>query len=127
MTVNSMALATAGAVTAAVAGGPLAAVFNELSLTLAIMGGAGGLTWGLATRQPWLDVVRGVIIGALVAVGFYQLYPEILDRIFNIKIDVGETAAPVSAAIAYLVGFFQDAITRWARTIEPKKNGGDNA
>ena len=89
------------------AGGPLAEVFNELALVLALMGAAGGATRGLALRLQWREVLRGIALGALLASGVGVLLPHVLGPWLGPDLPV---TVPALAACAYLVGFMQDAV-----------------
>lgn len=111
---TSLSLA-AGAVGAAVVGGPLSQVFHELALVMAIMGAAGGLTWGLANRHPWRNAARGVVLGALLAFGFGLASPNILDAVFSIKFAPGGSSASWLASCAFFVGLSQDAVLAFVR------------
>jgi len=101
----TMAAATAGA---AALGGPLSQVLNELAVLMAIMGGAGGLTWGLANRYPWRDWLRGVILGALMAFGFGLASPSVLDSLIGVNFAPGGNSASWLASCAFVVGMMQD-------------------
>jgi hypothetical protein len=92
---------------AALAGGPLQQVFNELALVLVLMGAGGGATRGLAIRLPWQEVLRGIVLGGLLAGGLGVLTPHIL------RPWIGTDAlitVPALAAGAFLVGFLQDVV-----------------
>lgn len=103
---NTALIGAGGAALAAVAGGPLTDVFNELALALAIMGAGGGITRGLANRLPWREVLRGCVVGALLAVGIGALAPQVLGKMLAMEIEGGTVS--VLAASAYLLGFLQD-------------------
>jgi hypothetical protein len=107
MSGQSTAVATGGAAVAALAGGPLAEVFNEMALVLALMGAAGGATRGLALRLAWREVLRGVFLGALLATGGGVLLPHLLGPWLGPDLAV---TVPALAACAYLVGFLQDTV-----------------
>lgn len=116
---NTALIGAGGAVVAAVAGGPMADVFNELALALAIMGAGGGITRGLASRLPWLEVLRGGVVGALMAVGLGALAPQVVTQLMQVEIE-GRTVS-VLAASAYLLGFLQD----FAISLLQRKAGGE--
>ncbi|MEH7827096.1 hypothetical protein [Gemmobacter denitrificans] len=101
---NTALIGAGGAALAAVAGGPLTDVFNELALALAIMGAGGGITRGLANRLPWREVVRGGVIGASLAFGIGALAPKALG------VNVEGSTVSILAASAYLLGFLQDFV-----------------
>jgi hypothetical protein len=111
-TMLTMAAATAGA---AVVGGPLSQVLNELAAVMAIMGAAGGLTWGLANRYPWRDWVRGIILGALMAFGFGLASPSILQGWIGISFAPGGTSASWLASCAFVMGMMQDWVLAFVR------------
>ena len=114
MTGHNTGIAAVGAVAAGAMGGPLAEVFNELALVLVIMGAGGGATRGLALRLPWLETVRGIVLGGLMAGGLGVILPYIVGP----WLPPGMPATvPVLAACAYLVGFLQDTVvSRLQRT-----------
>lgn len=101
--------AAAGTATAAALGGPLEQVFNELAIVLALMGALGGMTRGVAVRLGWLEVGRGVALGALLATGMGALLPQIVSPWIGSDLGQGATV-PILAACAYLVGFAQDVL-----------------
>lgn len=103
----STTVAVVGAIGAGAAGGPLAEVFNELALVLALMGAAGGMTRGIANRLPWREVGRGTFLGALIAFGMGALSPSIVESLFQIN---PGTTIPVLAASSFLIGFGQDVV-----------------
>jgi hypothetical protein len=115
MSGNSTLVATGGAAAAALAGGPLAEVFNELALVLALMGAAGGMSRGLAIALPWREVARGVVLGALLATGLGVLLPHLLGPWIG---QSGAVTVPALAACAFLAGFLQDILVARLR------NGG---
>lgn len=105
MTGANSSVAIMGAAVAAAAGGPLAEVFNELSLVLAVMGGIGGMARGLAIKTPWREVLRGVTLGALLATGLGVLLPLLVGP----WLGQGVASSPAAlAACAFVVGFLQD-------------------
>jgi hypothetical protein len=107
MSGQSTAVATGGAAVAALAGGPLAEVFNETTLVLAIWGAAGGTARGIGLRVPWREIVRGAVLGALLASGLGVLLPHITGPLLSAELP---TTVPVLAACAYLVGLWPDLI-----------------
>lgn len=107
---STAALGFAGAVMAAAVGGPLAAVFSELALALTIMGAAGGVTRGLANRDPWREIVRGGFLGGLLAFGFGALSPQVLGHLISVEFMASASGVPLLAAGAFSVGFVQDVI-----------------
>lgn len=113
MTGQVTAVAAFGAVAAAATAGPLTEVFNELGLVLALMGGFGGVTRGLAIRLAWREIVRGVILGGLFGFGFGVVSPDIVHRLFDVAIEPGTPAIPAMAAGAFIVGFMQDVVIDW--------------
>ena len=116
MSGHNTAIAAGGAMAAAAAGGPLEQVFTELALMLVLMGAGGGATRGLAIRLPFLEVLRGITLGGLLAGGLGVLLPHILRPWVG---DDTLLTVPALAACAFLVGFLQDiVITRLQR--EPK-------
>lgn len=117
MTGQTTAIALAGATVAAVTSGPIADVFNEMALVLAIMGAGGGATRALALRVPWRDGLRGTVLGALLATGLGVLLPNLLGPWLG---DKTPATVPALAACAYLAGFLQDALVSRLRK-EPKQ------
>ena len=110
---TSVAVATGGAVASYLAGGPLAEVFNQLALTLALMGGFGGLTMGLAVRLPWRDVTRSFFVGGLLAAGLGAISPVLIERLFGISLSGGGTAVSLLASGSFMVGFGQDVVVKF--------------
>jgi hypothetical protein len=113
MTGHATSIAAAGALTAAATAGPLTEVFNELGLVLALMGGFGGVTRGLAIRLEWRETARGVVLGALFGFGFGVMSPHIIERLFDVAIEPGTPAIPAMAAAAFIMGFMQDVVVSW--------------
>lgn len=111
-----------GSAVAATTGGPLAEVFNETALVLAIMGGFGGMTRGLAVRLSRREVARGVFLGGLLAFGFGVLSPELLYRLFALEVAAGTPAIPVLAATAFIIGFAQELLITWMATKQKKED-----
>lgn len=116
MTGQTTGLALVGAGLAAATSGPVAEVFNEMALVLAIMGAGGGATRALALRVPWRDGLRGTVLGALLATGIGVLLPNVLGPWLGA--DTPATV-PALAACAYLAGFLQDTLVSRLRK-EPK-------
>jgi hypothetical protein len=108
----TVAAATAGA---AIVGGPLSQVLNELALVMAIMGAAGGLTWGIANRYHWRDTGRGLVLGALMAFGFGLASPGILQGWIGISFAPGGTSASWLASCAFVLGMLQDWVIAFVR------------
>lgn len=121
MTGQVTAIAAFGTLAAAATAGPLNEVFNELGLVLALMGGFGGITRGLAIRLEWREITRGVALGGLFGFGFGVLSPDIIHRLFDVAIEPGTPAIPAMAAAAFIMGFLQDVIIAWSRA-----KGGDD-
>lgn len=116
---NTALIGAGGAVIAAMAGGPMADVFNELALALAIMGAGGGITRGLANRLPPKEVLRGCVVGALLAVGLGALAPQVMGKMLAVEMQGGTVS--VLAASAYLLGFLQDFAVAF---LQRKPGGG---
>ena len=116
---TTMFFAASGAAIAATTGGPLAEVLNELALMTAIMGALGGVTRGLSIRglSP-MEVVRGVLLGSLLAFGFGAVSPTILDKMFGLSISAGGQTVPILAASSYLVGLLQDVLLAKFQRVE---------
>ena len=111
---NTAAVGAVGAVAAAVAGGPLSEVFNELSLLLVVMGAAGGATKSLAIKVTWREAIRGIVLGGLIAFGLGSTAPSILSTVLGVSLDGDASSARYLAAIAYLVGYMQDVLISWS-------------
>jgi hypothetical protein len=111
MSGQTTALATAaGAVIASGAAGPLSQVFSELTAVLAIMGAAGGVTWGLANRRGWLETLRGLVLGLLLAAGFGVMSPHVLNMTTGVEFEPGGNATHWLASCAFFLGLAQDLI-----------------
>jgi len=106
---TSALVGAAGAIAAGVAGGPLQSTFNELALTLAIMGAFGGATMGMANKYSWREIFRGGFLGALLAFGFGAISPQILAAVLPIDAG-GSQGIPLLSATAFVVGFMQEPI-----------------
>lgn len=104
---TSAALAAGVAVAAA---GPLAQVLNELAAVMAIMGAAGGLTWGLANRLSLRETARGLCIGALIAFGFGALAPHMVQWATGIEFQPGGASVNLLASCAFFLGMAQDMV-----------------
>ena len=115
------ALLALGAGAAAAAGGPLAQVFNELALVMALMGLAGGSIRGLSLKISMREMCRGAVIGAGLAFGFGILSPPILAAQFGIDIFPDAPTIPLLAATAFVVGYMQDVVTAWMQSKNGKK------
>jgi hypothetical protein len=124
MSGNSTAVAAAGMVLAGAAGGPLAQVFNELALVLALNGAAGGLAWGLINRRPWRLMAVATILGAVFAFGFGQMAPQIVTNLMGVDFGPQGATVPVLAACAFLIGLMQDRLIDLIRAT-PKTGGGE--
>lgn len=124
MTGQTTALVAVSAAASVAIAGPLAEVFNELGLTLAIMGGLGGLTRGLAIWPPMREVARGVALGVLFGFGFGVTGPEIVHRVTGLEVAVGAHSIPALAAAAFSIGFLQDFLVSWFRARAKAKRGG---
>lgn len=120
MSGNSTAIGALGAAAAAGAGGPLAQVFSELALVMAIMGLAGGGVRGLSLRLPWREWLRGCAVGSGLAFGFGVLAPPILAGQLGIEVVPDGPTVPALAASAFVIGFLQDVVTAWLQS----RNGG---
>lgn len=116
MSAHDQAVALAGgAVAAATAGGPLATVFNELGLVMALMGGFGGIAWVLAIALPWRQALRPVVFGSIIAFGFGVISPVVLQWATGITLAPDTPMIPLLAATSFTVGFLQDWIVRKMR------------
>lgn len=99
-----------GVLTALLAAGPLAEVFGQLGLLMALMGAFGGATRAIALKMPWSQVARPTILGALLAFGLGVLAPPIMERVIGIVPAPDTPAIPMLAAAAYLIGFMQGRV-----------------
>lgn len=124
MSGNSTALAAAGAVIAGAAGGPLAQVFNELALVLALNGAAGGLAWGIINRRPWHLIAVATVLGAVFAFGFGQMAPQIVTSVLGVDFGPEGATVPALAAGAFLIGLMQDRLIDLIRAA-PKQGGSE--
>lgn len=107
---TSAVTAAVGAVVAAATAGPLAQVFNELGLLLAVMGAAGGLVSGL---YPWRGagvLLRSVVLGAVLAFGIGAASPYLLGEVLSIDLSRAGNSVMMLSAGAFLIGWFQDAL-----------------
>lgn len=124
MSGNSTVLAAAGAVIAGAAGGPLAQVFNELALVLALNGAMGGLAWGMINRRPWRLILVATVLGAVFAFGFGQVSPQIVANLWGVDFGPEGITVPVLAACAFVIGLMQDRLIDIIRTA-PKQEAGE--
>lgn len=124
MSGNSTFLAAAGAVIAGAAGGPLAQVFNELALVLALNGAIGGLAWGMINRRPWRLIAVATVLGAVFAFGFGQITPQLVTNFLGVNFGPEGITVPVLAACAFVIGLMQDRVIDLIRH-EPKQEGGE--
>ncbi|MBS8228355.1 hypothetical protein [Vannielia litorea] len=116
--VATIPLTVAGTVLAAVAGGPLSEVFNELSLVMALLGAIGGSVRWLALRRnrsdrPRLRVSLGeafasISIGAGLSVGIGTLTPVVLKSVFGLEIAPDSPSTAMLAAGAFIIGIAQE-------------------
>jgi hypothetical protein len=113
MSGNSTAVAAAGMILAGAAGGPLAQVFNELALVLAINGAAGGLAWGMINRRPWRMIAASTVLGAVFAFGFGQMAPHVVTGILGVDFGPQGATVPALAAGAFLIGLMQNRLIDW--------------
>ena len=120
MTGQTTLTAAGGVVVAAAVGGPLVQVFNELYLVLAIMGAAGGVTWGLANRRNWREVARGLVLGALLASGLGAISPHLVEWLTGVEFQPGGASVSVLASCAFFLGMAQDLVfARLKKVLEP--------
>ena len=109
MTGQATTLVVAAAMAGAtVLGGPLSQVFSELTGIMAIMGAAGGMTWGLANRRGWKETTRGFFVGGLMAAGFGAVAPHIVTWLSGIEFGPGEQNVQALASCAFFLGLAQD-------------------
>lgn len=114
MSQNSL-LAGAGAAGAAVAAGPLAEVFSEMGLVMAIMGAIGGALYGMIKRNPpWLAwagrLVLSSLSGAILAFGLGVFVPPVLIWSLGLEITPSGQSTGLLAAGAFLVGLMQERV-----------------
>lgn len=103
-----LAAGVAGAVVTSAAG-PLAEVFSELFLMTAIMGAGGGLTLALSIRgRSFMDTIRSIFVGALLAGGFGVISPPVVAKLFDIE--VGGSVQFLAAA-SFIIGMGQDMVS----------------
>ena len=122
MTTNST-VAAAGVVLAGAAAGPLAQVFNELALVLAINGAAGGLAWGMINRRPWRMIAASTVLGAVFAFGFGQMAPQIITSLLGVDFGPEGATVPVLAASAFFIGLLQDRLIGWLTPAKTPEGG----
>lgn len=106
---TAVAFAAAGGA-AAVVGGPLMQVFNEMALVMAITGAAGGVCRSMALHQPFKDVFGSAIFGALLAFGVGLMAPKIVEKVIGIEIGPDTTSVPMLASSGFLLALGQDYI-----------------
>lgn len=112
----------AGASVAAVTTGPLAQLFNEASLAIAIMGMLGGATSALALKKPWRETIRPGLIGASMAIGLSAFGPALLSKMLDIELSLTGSGIEGFGFTAYAIGFAQERITN-RLTKEPGNEG----
>lgn len=108
-------------------GGVLVQVFNELGLTLALMGGLGGALHGMLLGGSILLTLRGALIGAILAFGIGVNAPAILAFAFSGKFALDSSPLAVGALMscAFLLGLAQDRfLDRVLKRNEKEKQDG---
>lgn len=100
-------VAVFGTLVALLTSGPLAEVFGQLGLLMALMGALGGATRAIAIKVPWVEVIRPTLLGALLAFGLGVIAPPILERVAGIVATPDTPAIQMLAASSYLIGFMQ--------------------
>jgi hypothetical protein len=116
--------ATVGIPLAAMAGGPLAQVFGELTLVEAIMGLGGGVTMAVGSRETLRETVRGGFLGSVLAVGFGALAPVIVSKFLGVSSSEQIVGPQATAAYSYAIGLGQHLIID---KISRKKGGDDGS
>lgn len=112
--IHLLPAALVGAATAPVVAGPLQTVFDELGLTLAIMGTIGGAVHALALQLPWKRVSRPMILGGLLGFGLGVAAPLILQGMFGWEGGFGGSTQALAAA-AFLIGLLQERVLEYLR------------
>lgn len=116
MTATAVALTlAAGAV-----GGPLAQVFDEMALVMALLGGLGGavrflaLRWSVGRKRGAvamaLDFVAMIAIGAGMAFGIGVLAPPILRGMLDLQLAPDGGAVKALASCGFLIGLVQERV-----------------
>lgn len=106
---SAVAFAAAGGA-AAVVGGPLMQVFNEMALVMAITGALGGACRSMALHQSFKDTVGSALFGALIAFGVGLMAPKIVEKAIDIEIGPDTFSAPMLASSGFLLALGQDFI-----------------
>jgi hypothetical protein len=75
---------------------------------MAIMGAAGGVTWGLANKRGWKETTRGFFVGGLMAAGFGAMAPHAVTWLSGIEFHPGERNVQALASCAFFLGLAQD-------------------
>lgn len=99
-----------GTTLAVIAAGPLAEIFGQLGLLMALMGALGGGTRALAIKSSWRAGLRASLLGALLAFGLGVISPPILEKVLGLALTPDTSAVQLLAASAFLVGFLQERI-----------------
>jgi hypothetical protein len=118
-------IAATGTAAAAMAGGPLSQVFDEMTAIAAIMGLFGGVTMAVSNRETWLEMARGGFLGLGLAVGFGAIVPPIgaalVESLVGAKTDGALVGPQGVAAYSYVIGLAQHLILDRIQ----RKGGGD--
>lgn len=99
-----------GTALAAFAAGPLAEIFGQVGLLMAIMGALGGGARALAIKSSWRPGLRAALLGGLLAFGLGVISPPLLEKVLGLALTPDTSAVQMLAAGAFLVGFLQERI-----------------
>lgn len=89
---------------------------------LATWGAIGGATNALVTEMDWRDMIRHIIIGAMVAAGAGGVGAELFAHYTGAPGEVFRTGA-AAGPVAYLTGVFGPALIELALAKIRKRNG----
>ena len=106
----SDATAVGFSVAAVASSGPLYAVFNEMGLLMALMGGLGGALYVLRHNVPLSHAVRPVVSGALLSFGAGVWAVPIVAKALGFEIANTQNSVPALAGAAFFMGFLQERI-----------------
>lgn len=117
---NNALAAGVGAAAAAVSVGPLAEVFSEMGLVMAIMGALGGAMHAIMNRRrpilTWFANFFGFATsGAILAFGLGVLAPPILAWALRFEIAASDQSTGMLAAAGFLIGLMQERVVQLIR------------
>lgn len=128
-----------GATAAATAAGPLAEVFDEMGLVMALLGALGGsLRFIVSTRtsrrvrgvlSATAELVSSMFIGAGLAFGLGGLPVDLILAAVNLDVAPDDPGTKFLAAVAFLIGLAQERFltyTGFYKQPEPVRADGDD-